>query len=126
MHAKLMSVPPCRVVRRFTGHKDRVTDMVFSEDARWLITSAMDGHVRVWDVPNARCLQVAILGAPGERTMHVMLPCRPHATRVTCIVFPPTLLPQQPFLHPPQCRPRLCTPFRPSHADSCPQSRPSP
>lgn len=55
-----------RIVRRFRGHTDRVTDMAFSSDARWLLSAAMDGHVRAWDVPNSRCLQVMVLGAPGK------------------------------------------------------------
>ena len=46
------------MVRRFKGHKDRVTGVVISQDARWLLSSSMDGTVRVWDIPAASCLQV--------------------------------------------------------------------
>ena len=40
-----------RVVRRFAGHLDRITDLQFSDDCRWLLSSSMDGTLRVWDVP---------------------------------------------------------------------------
>ncbi|KAI3922959.1 hypothetical protein MKW98_007090 [Papaver atlanticum] len=41
-------------VRKFEGHTDRVTDMCFSEDGKWLLSSSMDGTLRVWDVILAR------------------------------------------------------------------------
>ena len=47
------------MVRCFKGHKDRVTGLVISQDARWLLSSSMDGTVRVWDIPAAACLQVS-------------------------------------------------------------------
>ncbi|XP_030844330.1 WD repeat-containing protein 36 [Strongylocentrotus purpuratus] len=45
-----------RVVRRFSGHHNRVTDLAFSQDARWLITSSMDCTVRTWDLPTAKLI----------------------------------------------------------------------
>lgn len=51
-------VEAMRMVRRFKGHKDRVTGVVISQDARWLLSSSMDGTVCVWDIPAASCLQV--------------------------------------------------------------------
>jgi U3 small nucleolar RNA-associated protein 21 len=39
------------IVRRFKGHVDRITDMQFSQDCRWLLTSSMDSTFRIWDVP---------------------------------------------------------------------------
>lgn len=56
------------MVRRFKGHKDRVTGVVISQDARWLLSSSMDGTVRVWDVPAASCLQVETLLRPWSTT----------------------------------------------------------
>ena len=53
-------VEAMRMVRRFKGHKDRVTGVVISQDARWLLSSSMDGTVRVWDIPAASCLQVLL------------------------------------------------------------------
>jgi len=40
-----------RVVRTFNGHSNRVTDIGWSPDGRWLISSSMDNTIRVWDVP---------------------------------------------------------------------------
>ncbi|XP_022111358.1 WD repeat-containing protein 36-like [Acanthaster planci] len=45
-----------RVVRRFKGHLNRITDMAFSQDARWLVTSSMDSTIRTWDLPSSRLL----------------------------------------------------------------------
>lgn len=41
------------VVRRFKGHNGTITDMCFSPDSRWLITSGMDATIKVWDIPSA-------------------------------------------------------------------------
>ena len=51
-----------RIVRQFRGHTDRITDLQMSQDARWLLSSSLDGTMRVWDVPSARCLQVSSSG----------------------------------------------------------------
>eukprot|EP00117_Sycon_ciliatum_P046757 scpid15153/ scgid33462/ WD repeat-containing protein 36; T-cell activation WD repeat-containing protein len=45
-----------RVVRRFNKHTKRITDMCFSPDARWLVTSSLDHTACVWDVPAARLI----------------------------------------------------------------------
>lgn len=45
-----------RLVRIFQGHSDRITDLCFSEDGKWILSSAMDGTVRVWDVISAKQL----------------------------------------------------------------------
>ncbi|KAK4383668.1 U3 small nucleolar RNA-associated protein 21 [Sesamum angolense] len=42
------------MVRKFEGHSDRITDVCFSEDGKWLLTSSMDGTIRIWDVILAR------------------------------------------------------------------------
>lgn len=39
-----------KLVRRFSGHTSPVTDMTFSPDCRWLVTSSMDSTVRVWSI----------------------------------------------------------------------------
>ena len=46
-------------VRRFDGHSDRITDLQVSEDCRWLLSSAMDGTLRVWDIPAAATYQAS-------------------------------------------------------------------
>ncbi|XP_077500929.1 LOW QUALITY PROTEIN: WD repeat-containing protein 36 [Amblyomma americanum] len=44
-----------RVVRAFASYYSQVTDMAFSPDARWLVTSSMDKLIRTWDLPSG-CL----------------------------------------------------------------------
>eukprot|EP00037_Helgoeca_nana_P000952 m.24549 g.24549 ORF g.24549 m.24549 type:complete len:919 (+) comp11276_c0_seq1:225-2981(+) len=40
-----------RVVRTFAGHSNRITDIAWSPDGRWLLSAGMDNTIRVWDVP---------------------------------------------------------------------------
>lgn len=61
---RLYDVEAPRLVRRFRGHRDRVTGLHLAGDSRWLLSSSMDGTLRVWDIPSAQCLQVLVLGAP--------------------------------------------------------------
>ena len=51
-----------RRVRSFGPHGDAITDLAFSEDARWLLSASMDGVLRVWDLPAGRLLQALRLG----------------------------------------------------------------
>jgi U3 small nucleolar RNA-associated protein 21 len=51
---RMYDVEARRLVRRFKGHSDRVTDLQLSEDCRWLVSAGMDNTVRVWDVPGER------------------------------------------------------------------------
>lgn len=44
------------LVRKFVGHTNRVSDISFSADGRWLISAGMDSTVRVWDLPQGRCI----------------------------------------------------------------------
>jgi len=41
-----------KVVRRLFGHSAQITDLTFSADGRWLVSSGLDSVVRVWDVPS--------------------------------------------------------------------------
>ncbi|KAJ1941755.1 rRNA-processing protein utp21, partial [Linderina macrospora] len=40
-----------RIVRRFAGHRNRITDLSFSNDGRWLVTCSLDSTIRTWDLP---------------------------------------------------------------------------
>lgn len=51
---QLFDVVALRLVRKFEGHTDRITDLCFSEDGKWLLSSSMDGSLRIWDVILAR------------------------------------------------------------------------
>eukprot|EP00741_Cyanophora_paradoxa_P021293 tig00021348_g20553.t1 len=44
----------CRVARRFTGHTNLITDLCYSDDGRWLISSSTDSTIRTWDLPAGR------------------------------------------------------------------------
>lgn len=51
---RLYDAVALRMVRKFEGHTDRITDLCFSEDGKWLLSSSMDGTLRIWDVILAR------------------------------------------------------------------------
>lgn len=40
-----------RVIRVFGPHGNRITDMAFNNECRWIVTSSMDSIIRVWDLP---------------------------------------------------------------------------
>ncbi|KAK5650664.1 hypothetical protein RI129_001693 [Pyrocoelia pectoralis] len=42
------------IVRQFEGHSAQITDATFSVDSRWLITSAIDCTIRVWNIPSSQ------------------------------------------------------------------------
>lgn len=51
---RLFDAVALRMVRKFEGHTDRITDLCFSEDGKWLLSSSMDGSLRIWDIILAR------------------------------------------------------------------------
>lgn len=53
---RVLDIATRRQVRTFTGHTNRITDMCYSPDGRWLVSSSLDRSIRVWDLPMARCL----------------------------------------------------------------------
>eukprot|EP00798_Chlamydomonas_sp_ICE-L_P015273 gene15273-21355_t len=60
---RMFDIEAGRLVRRFKGHKDRITAIQISSDSRWLLSASMDSTIRVWDIPAAQCLQVMRLGS---------------------------------------------------------------
>lgn len=54
MVLRIYDVVALRLVRKFEGHTDRITDVCFSDDGKWLLSSSMDGSLRIWDVILAR------------------------------------------------------------------------
>lgn len=46
------------------ARRDRITRLVISSDCRWLLSSSLDGCVRVWDIPAGQCLQAMAMGSP--------------------------------------------------------------
>ncbi|KAJ8492909.1 hypothetical protein OPV22_014630 [Ensete ventricosum] len=64
MVLRLYDVLALRMVRKFEGHTDRVTDLYFSEDGKWLLSSSMDGSLRIWDVILARQIDAIHVDIP--------------------------------------------------------------
>lgn len=64
MVIRLFDITSLRLVRKFEGHTDRVNDICFSEDGKWLFTSSMDGSLRIWDVVLARQIDAVHVDIP--------------------------------------------------------------
>lgn len=45
-----------KIVRVFYGHTNRITAMDFSPDGRWIVSVALDGTLRTWDIPSGGCI----------------------------------------------------------------------
>ncbi|OMJ20785.1 U3 small nucleolar RNA-associated protein 21 [Smittium culicis] len=46
------------LVRQFVGHKNQITDLTFSPDGRWLISSSLDSTIRTWDLPTGYLIDI--------------------------------------------------------------------
>jgi U3 small nucleolar RNA-associated protein 21 len=53
---RIYDITTRKLVRRFQGHTNRITDVVFSNDARWLFSSSADASLRIWDLPTGKCI----------------------------------------------------------------------
>eukprot|EP00794_Sanderia_malayensis_P006767 gene6767-7529_t len=61
---KIIDIDTRKIVRNFLGHQHSITDMAFSPDARWLLTSSMDSSIRTWDLPSARLVDCFLVDSP--------------------------------------------------------------
>lgn len=61
---RMFDVVAVKLVRKFEGHVDRITDICFSEDGKWLLSSSMDGTLRIWDVILARQIDAIHVDVP--------------------------------------------------------------
>lgn len=53
------------VVRKLQGHQNQITDMTFSGDSKWLISSSMDCSIRVWDLPTGNAIDHFMVATPA-------------------------------------------------------------
>ncbi|ETV90828.1 hypothetical protein, variant [Aphanomyces invadans] len=53
---RVVDITTRKIVRHLRGHAHQVTDVCFSPDARWLVSSSADGSLRVWDLPTGKCV----------------------------------------------------------------------
>ncbi|BFZ56439.1 rRNA-processing protein utp21 [Savitreella phatthalungensis] len=53
---RVVDVETRRIVRELYGPTNRITDMCFSDDARWIIVAAADRSLRTFDLPTAHCI----------------------------------------------------------------------
>lgn len=54
----LVDIDTRTVIRKFTGHRGPLTDLTFSPDSRWLVSSAMDSTIRTWDIPSSSMIDI--------------------------------------------------------------------
>lgn len=45
-----------RLVRQLSGHKNTISDLAWSADGRWLLSTSLDATIRVTDVPSGVCI----------------------------------------------------------------------
>ncbi|KAG0225327.1 Utp21 specific WD40 associated putative domain-containing protein [Mortierella sp. GBAus27b] len=55
---RIVDVENRRVVREFWGHSNRITDMTFSPDGHWLVSSSLDATIRTWDLPTGYMVDI--------------------------------------------------------------------
>lgn len=60
----LVDVETKKVVRKFSGHIAQVTDVTFSPDARWIITTSIDRTIRTWDIPTSSLIDIFKVDSP--------------------------------------------------------------
>ncbi|KAG5440145.1 hypothetical protein PCANB_001714 [Pneumocystis canis] len=47
---RIIDIETAKIVRELWGHTNRITDLVFSYDGKWIISSSIDSTIRTWDL----------------------------------------------------------------------------
>ncbi|CAG8553203.1 11305_t:CDS:10, partial [Acaulospora colombiana] len=55
---RVMDVETRKIIREFWGHRNRVTDLTFSPDGRWIVSASLDATIRTWDLPTGHLVDV--------------------------------------------------------------------
>ena len=53
---EIIDIETRKVIRKLLSHQDKITDMAFSWDAKWLLVSSLDCSIRVWDLSSAKLI----------------------------------------------------------------------
>lgn len=61
---RVYDITTYKMSRRFAGHSREISDLAFSPDGRRLLSSSLDGTMRVWDMPTGRCLSWLSFDSP--------------------------------------------------------------
>ena len=51
LSVRVVDVSAQRLVRKFSGHTNAITDLCWSSDSRWVLSTSLDRSLRVVDVP---------------------------------------------------------------------------
>ncbi|CAM4456003.1 MAG: hypothetical protein LEGION0398_MBIBDBAK_00793 [Legionellaceae bacterium] len=60
---EIWSIISCNMVAEFTGHKNMLTSLCFSQDKEILLSSSLDGDIRIWYLRNLINLEKKLLEA---------------------------------------------------------------
>ncbi|CAG8530923.1 7158_t:CDS:2, partial [Racocetra fulgida] len=55
---RVIDVETNKVIREFWGHKNRITDLTFSPDGRWIVSTSLDATIRTWDLPTGHLVDI--------------------------------------------------------------------
>ena len=53
---KIIDIDSKIIMRNLSGHSGKINDALFSPDCRWLITTAMDSIIKVWDLSTSQLI----------------------------------------------------------------------
>ncbi|CAL4061911.1 unnamed protein product, partial [Meganyctiphanes norvegica] len=68
--AQVIDIDTKIIVRKLYGHGNQITDIAFSPDSKWLISSSLDKTIRIWDLPTGTCVdQFSIPNPTSSLTM---------------------------------------------------------
>ncbi|KAJ3242725.1 WD repeat-containing protein 36 [Chytriomyces hyalinus] len=50
---RIIDIEVGRIVRELWGHRNRILDLSLSPDSRWLLSSGLEGTIKLWDIPSS-------------------------------------------------------------------------
>jgi U3 small nucleolar RNA-associated protein 21 len=53
---RIFDIDTFKLIRKFEGHENQITDIAISPDSRWIVSSSVDKTVRVWDLPSGKMI----------------------------------------------------------------------